>query len=145
MAAIGDQVYFIFTMSRSSVSVEGCNVEGVWKEWDQDTTCREVFREGGKILQPPACQDISTCIKYDYLLEPILLLMAVDQKRRLPPIEQLKDELDNLYKANKQGLELDHLEVGKKAWALKKLLGFVKNKARRREVSTATRPNLKIK
>ena len=114
------------------------DVEGVWKEWDTDEELREIMRSGGTILAPPACQDISTCIKHRFLLGPLLAKMAIHEDRPLPPIDPLKEELDNLFKAYKQGVESSFLDISKKAWALKKLLGFVKTKARRREVSTAT-------
>lgn len=114
------------------------DVEGIWKEWDRDEELREIMHNGGTILDPPACQDISTCIKHGFLLGPLLSKMAVHEKRPLPPIDPLKEELDNLFKKNKQGVESNFLDISKKAWALKRLLGFVKTKARRREVSTAT-------
>lgn len=113
------------------------DIEGVWKEWDNNEEMRAVFRAGESILAPPACADISTCVKYPYLLIPLLSQMALRPDRQLPPVEQLKEELDSLFQANKQGLEIDFMDVSKKAWALKKLCGFVKTKARRREVSTA--------
>lgn len=114
------------------------DVGGIWREWDNDEEGREVFRAGENILEPPACADISTSVKHGYLLRPILTRMALKENRPLPPVEQLREELEELFQHNKQGLELDFLEVGKKSWALKKLAGFVKAKARRREVSTAT-------
>ena len=114
------------------------DVEGIWREWDTDEEMREVFRAGEKFLKPPACADISTCVKYGYLLRPLLSRMALKEDRPLPPVEQLREELEELFQHNKQGLEIEFLEISKKTWALKKLCGFVKTKARRREVSTAT-------
>lgn len=90
------------------------------------------------MLEPPACADISTCVKNASLLGPLLVRMAQKEHRDLPGIDQLKDELETLLKSNKQGMELDFLDLSKRAWALKKLCGFTKAKARRREVSTAT-------
>ena len=115
------------------------DVAGVHVEWDEDTDLRELIRTGGTILKAPACQDISTCIKHEGLLKPVLALMALKEERGLPAIDQLKIELETLFQKNKQGVESEFLDVSKKAWMLKKLCGFVKTKARRREVSTATR------
>ena len=67
-----------------------------------------------------------------------MVRMAQKEHRDLPGIDQLKVELETLLKSNKQGMELEFLDLSKRAWALKKLCGFMKAKARRREVSTAT-------
>ena len=64
--------------------------------------------------------------------------MALHEDRRLPPVDDLRAELELLFKNNKQGVELGYLEISKKSMAVKKLLGFVKTKARRKEVSTVT-------
>ena len=81
------------------------DVEGIWKEWDRDEELREIMHNGGTILDPPACQDISTCIKHQFLLGPLLSKMAVHEKRPLPPIDPLKEELDNLFKKTSKGLK----------------------------------------
>lgn len=114
------------------------DIEGVWKEWDVDEEMREVFRTEASILDGPCSTDISTSVKYRYLLIPCLQRMAVHADRQLPPVEQLKVELDALLKHNKQGMETQFMDISNKGWAIKKLLGFVKAKTRRREVSTAT-------
>ena len=112
-------------------------IEGVWKEWDDEET-REAFQNGGTILEPPYCADISTCVKNRYMLSPLLAKMALHESRCLPPVDQLKEEIDCLLKRYKQGMESEFLEVSKKSWHLKKMCGFIKCKARRREVSTVT-------
>lgn len=114
------------------------DIEGIWKEWDVDEEMREVFRTETPILDGPCSTDISTSVKYRYLLIPCLQRMAVHAERQLPSVDPLKEELDALLKHNKQGLETEFIDISNKAWAIKKLLGFVKAKTRRREVSTAT-------
>ena len=89
------------------------DVEGIWKEWDRDEELREIMHNGGTILDPPACQDISTCIKHGFLLGPLVSKMAVHEKRPLPPIDPLKEELDNLFKK-------------KQARGWKQFLGYLK-------------------
>ena len=74
----------------------------------------------GPFLEPPHCADISTCVKYRYLLSPLLTKMSLHEDRCLPPVDQLKEEVDSLLKHNKQGLESEFLDVSKKAWTLKK-------------------------
>jgi hypothetical protein len=114
------------------------DIEGVHVEWDEDTELREFLRGGGRILESPSCQDISTCLKNASMLRPVLTRMSVREKRELPGIDQIKGEIELLLQKNKQGLECEYLDISKRAMILKKLLGFIKNKVRRREVSTAT-------
>ena len=111
---------------------------GVWKEWDADEEIRELLRSDKPVLPHPCSCDISTCVNMRGLLTPLLSRMAVHEDRRLPPIDDLRAELELLFKNNKQGVELEYLELSKKAMAVKKLCGFVKTKTRRREVSTVT-------
>ena len=119
------------------------DIEGVHVEWDEDTELREFLREGGRILEPPSCQDISTCLKNASMMRPVLTRMSLKEKRDLPGIDQIKSEIELLLQKNKQGLECEYLDISKRAMLFKKLLGFVKNKVRRREVSTATRLRLR--
>lgn len=118
---------------------------GVHEEWDADQGLRELLRDGKPFLEAPACADISTCIVHEALLGPLLTRMSVTNNRDLPQIDQLKFELEALLKKNKQGVELAFIDISKKAWAIKKLCGFVKAKARRREVSTASGLRLQTK
>lgn len=118
------------------------DVGGVWKEWDTDEEMREAFRTEASILEGPCSTDISTSVKYRYFLIPCLQRMAIHPDRQLPPVDQLKEELDALLKHNKQGMETEFMDISNKAWAIKKLCGFVKAKTRRKEVSTATRLHL---
>ena len=119
------------------------DIEGVHVEWDEDTELREFLREGGRILEPPSCQDISTCLKNASMMRPVLTRMSLKEKRDLPGIDQIKSEIELLLQKNKQGLECEYLDISKRAMFFKKLLGFVKNKVRRREISTATRLRLR--
>lgn len=118
------------------------DIDDVHLEWDADQTLRDFLRNGNQILEAPLCQDISSCIKHEALLIPILQKMAEREHRDLPAIEQVRYELEELLKKNKQGMDLQFQDLSKKAWALKKLLGFLKMKARRWEVSTVTQSQL---
>lgn len=115
------------------------NVREVAKEWDQDIELRERLREGGSVLTPnPTAEDISTSVKNRGILDPILIRMSADPKRHVPGIDQLKDEVEQLLKTNKRALDADGVDIPKTSWAIRKLCGFIKAKARRREVSTVT-------
>ena len=114
------------------------DVEGVWKEWDADEEIRELLRSDKPVLPHPCSCDISTSVSMRGLLAPLLGKMALHEDHRLPPVDDLRAELELLFKNNKQGVELGYLEISKKSMAVKKLLGFVKTKARRKEVSTVT-------
>ena len=118
------------------------DVADVHKQRDANQSLRGFLRNGNQILEAPLCQDISSCIRHESLLIPILHKMAEREHRDLPAIEQLRHELEALLLKNKQGMDLQFQDVSKKAWALKKLLGFVKMKARRWEVSTVTQSQL---
>lgn len=115
------------------------DIEGVSREWDNDTELRDYIREGGKVLDAGGSLDISTSVKHYQLLSPLLSRMALVETRTVPSIDQLKDEVSNWLVMGKKGVEIDFQDVSKKAWQLRKLCGFVKTKARRHEVSTATR------
>lgn len=137
------------------------DIDGVAKEWDGYEDIRDrlrgtQFEEGSKskedvdqkvqILGDKAfCQDISTCVQQRSFLEPLLSKMALNTKRTVPGIDQLKDEVQSLLKINKRGTDSDWDQVSKAAWCLRKLCGFVKMKCRRREVSGATRLNSVIR
>lgn len=115
------------------------NVREVAAEWDQDKDLRERLREGGTVLTPnPTAEDISTCVKNRGILDPCIMRMATDPKRSVPNIDQLKDEVEQLLKTNKRAMDADGVDIPKTSWAIRKLRGFIKAKARRREVSTVT-------
>ena len=93
------------------------DVEGVWKEWDADEEIRELLRSDKPVLPNPVSCDISSCVNMRGLLAPLLSRMALHEDRRLPPVDDLRSELELLFKKNKQGLELEYLELSKKALA----------------------------
>ena len=65
--------------------------------------------------------------------------MSLRECRPLPPIDELRAEMEKLYTKNKRGTSPeDQEEIVKASWRVKKMLGFVKMKCRREEVSTVT-------
>ncbi len=119
-----------------------CNVSGIAQEWDVDTTIRDRLREGGPLLDPltvPNREDLKTCALNFELLAPLLDRVR-DSSRKLPNIDDLRDEVAVILQMNKrQGQDALQM-VEDSARHMKKLLVFIKNKVRRHEVSMATRP-----
>ncbi len=121
---------------------EKCDISGLAEEWDVDSDTRKRLRDGGPLLDPMTIQnreDIKTCALNFDLLAPLLIRVGL-ANRKLPTIDDLRDQIATILHINKrQGQDALQL-MDDSARHIKKLLVFVKNKARRHEVSTATRP-----
>ena len=126
----------------ASRDLETLDVEGIAEEWDQCEELRNRLRGGGSFFHPDGTtDDVQGCCKNADLLVPILTRMAPTETKPLAPVDPLRVEIDKLMTKNKRSPanapeELD--AVIKASWRLKKLLGFVKMKAPRGEVSTVT-------
>lgn len=65
------------------------------------------------------------------------------ESKPVPPVNPLRDEIDKLMSKNKRGnTPEDAQDIIKASWSVRKMCGFVKMKARRKEVSTVTWPTL---
>ena len=114
------------------------NVNGLAKEWDEDPVIRSRLRSGQSFLHPDgnAGEDIHTCVLNQEVVFPLLARMAVHSHRPICPVEATQDEITTLLALNKR--EPDGvIDVEKSAWQIRKLLGFIKMKCRRHEVSKA--------
>ena len=114
------------------------DVKGLAKEWDEDPVIRNRLRSGQPFLHPdgPVGEDIHTCVLNEDVLFPLLARMAVHSHRPICPVEATQDEITTLLGLNKR--EPDGvIDVEKNAWQIRKLLGFIKMKCRRSEVSKA--------
>jgi hypothetical protein len=121
--------------------VDGCDLSGIARDWDQDTELKDRLLEGGAVLDPatkPKTEDNKTCQINDFLLTPILQKMSLLDKRPIPAIDDLRDEVTTLLILSKRTGNDVVSVVEETAQTIKKLLVFVKAKTRRREVSTAT-------
>lgn len=131
------------TKAKKNDSDEKCNIDGVAQQWDSYTDISRRLRDGGPLLDPMTVknrEDIKTCALNFALLAP-LLEQVREANRKLPSIDDLRDEVAAIFQINKrQGQDALQL-VDDTARHLKKLLVFIKTKVRRTEVSTATRPN----
>lgn len=120
------------------------SIEGVAKEWDEDVTTRERVRSGGNLLHPqtPVKQEnIPTIVMNKEVLAPLLHRMCLNTERTLPAMDHFRDEISTFFTLSKrEGPDLPAI-VEDCAHHLKKMCGFVKTKARRKEVSTVARPN----
>ena len=128
-------------VAKQTKSEEPCSISGISKEWDQIPELRSRILDGKNVLDPtstPAREDINECVINKELLTPLLQKMCVHPSRKVPQIDDLRDEVSDLLTLCKRsGPDLTSM-VEETAKHLKKLVGFVKTKARRKEVSTAT-------
>ena len=122
------------------------DIAGVADEWDQRDDIRERLRDGGDLIHPEATsEDVKGCVLVASLLTPLLTRMFLKDSRPLPPIMDLRIQIEKLYVKNKRHTTPEQLsEIVKASWRVKKFCGFVKMKTRRHEVSTVTRSKLGI-
>ena len=122
------------------------DIAGVADEWDQCDDIRERLRDGGDLIHPEATsEDVKGCVLVASLLTPLLTRMFLKDSRPLPPIMDLRIQIEKLYVKNKRHTTPEQLsEIVKASWRVKKFCGFVKMKTRRHEVSTVTRSKLGI-
>ena len=118
-----------------------CAINGVSQEWDGLPPIRDRLRDGGSILHPDTIakqEDISQCLLNQELLMPLLSRMGALSKRTLPTMDDLREECYALLTLNKRTGEELVTMVEDAAYHIKKYCGFIKTKARRKEVSTVT-------
>ena len=113
-------------------------VNGIHREWDEEEVVRERIRGKGGLLHPESgpSEDIPTAVFNKELITPLLVRMALQEKRPHPPIDPLREEVEALFNRNKITPVPDFSDCQKLAWRLRWLACFVKMKARRKEVST---------
>ena len=120
------------------------DVTGIAEEWDQCDEVRDRLRDGqGLIHKDAVLEDVRGCVLSSGLLVPVLTRMSLKESKPLPPITELRGEIEKLFVKNKRVPSPELVdEVVKGSWRVKKFCGFVKMKARREEVSTVTRTKL---
>lgn len=83
-------------------------------------------------------KDIGTVCDNLAVLQPFITRMSLTQTRPLPAVEALRDEVETIYIRNKRGNTAEAApDVVAISWRIRKLLGFIKMKVRREEVSSA--------
>ncbi|CAL1127306.1 unnamed protein product [Cladocopium goreaui] len=116
-----------------------CDIKEVHKEWDNDDNIRNRLREGGTFLEPGTVVDaenIQNAVTNKNTLMPLLCRMSVLDRRPLPAVEDLRDEINETLTANKRVGQGEVKMIMESASTLKKLCSFLKMKCRRKEVSS---------
>ena len=116
-------------------------LRGLAAAWDSTPSLRASLRANEPLIKEVSEKlvDIRMASKHACLLTPILERMVNGPEKKVPNIDQLRAEVREVLAMNKQDPDIQTVE--KCAWHIRKNLGFVKLKTRRREVSTESRPS----
>lgn len=112
--------------------------EGLALQWEGSVEVRAHLRAHKQLVSHPETQKFceatrQNCVDNKAILKPCLQSLHVTPGFRLPHLEPLKREITLL--AEKVGLSLGEHGAYKPAVELKKLLGFIKRRAARKEVT----------
>lgn len=122
---------------KSSVA-ETLNVADLHREWDCNEELRARLRDGQGLLTDYKSEDIQSTLENLHALQPLITRMSMTQTRPLPGVDGLRDEVEKFFLANKRGQSQEEFpDVVNISWKIRKFLGFVKMKVRRKEVSSA--------
>ena len=122
-------------------SKETVSIDGIAREWDQSCEVKQRLLGGGDPLHPdtpPKQEDNTVCVLNRDLLIPCLQRMCIVNKRPIPTIDDLREEVTTLLTLSKRTGNDVVTAVEEAAQTIKKLLVFIKAKVRRKEVSTVT-------
>lgn len=111
---------------------------GLAVQWESSAEVRLVCRDHKKLLVHPVTEKFCeptrvNCVDNAAVLRPALRHLSKSPKFQLPHLEPLQAEISLLL--DKLGVQFGGQGVYKAAVELKKLLGFVKRRARRKEVT----------
>ncbi len=114
------------------------NVEGLAVVWDGVEGVRERLRTAKKLCLHPAskswCEPCrSNAVSNTIVLLPALRRLHSTDDFNLPYLEPLQVEISQLF--DKLGVPMAESEIYRESVELKKLLGFVKRRAKRKEVT----------
>lgn len=119
-------------------SKSALDLETLSSEWDSDPTIRERMRDKVGMLHPDSSsgEDIPTCVLNKELLIPLLSRMSMTEKKPLPGIHDLLASVESLLTLHKRPPKPEDFDDNMAlSWRIRFMLGFVKMKARRQEVS----------
>ncbi|CAE7432716.1 unnamed protein product [Symbiodinium sp. CCMP2456] len=115
----------------------GLIITDIHLAWDGCSSVRQRLRDGIGVMHSSSglsC-DNGTCKLNSDILLPILHCMSENNQKKLPSVGDLRTELGKIFTVNKRvGADIQGL-VASEAIHIRKLLSFVKAKARRGEVS----------
>ena len=120
-------------------------VAGLAKEWDKVEPLRERLRTGGSLIHPDssAGEDVKTLRLNADLMGPMLERMADSPVKGHPPIDGLREEVEQLFVMNKRHPVPEFATLQKVAWRLRFMVCYVKMKVRRNEPSRDARLSYK--
>ena len=125
---------------KKSLTLETLDIKSIHVDWDAQTEIRDRLRSGEHLMatSETAGEDIAVAVKNIEVLQPFITRMSLTETRPLPAIDHLRSEIEMCYVKNKRGESPEDMpDVVGMGWRIRKLLGFVKMKVRRSEVSTA--------
>lgn len=112
---------------------------GLGDEWDGSEDIRARLRQGETLVTEAVNTDVLGCCKYVSLITPVIVRMASMESKPLPNLDPLREQIEICLSKNKRdGKGVEAQEVVRCSWKIKQMCGFVKMKARRHEVSTAS-------
>ena len=123
------------TVEGGSGCLDRLDLDGLAAEWDGTVSIRSALREGEKLLELTNV-DIKACVVAKDVLTPLLHRM-LSKECKLPDVEPLRDNIRDVYLRNKS--EPDAATILGTSWQVRRLLGFIKMKVRRSEVSVEPR------
>ena len=111
-------------------------ISKIHAEWDANDEIRDRLRAGGHLLAEGKGEDIKQVVTNIGVLQPFVTRMSLTMTRPMPLVDQLRDELEAVYMKAKRGQTAeDSPDIIGLSWRINKLLGFIKMKVRRKEVS----------
>ena len=121
-----------------NTTTEVLDIAKIHQDWDGCVELRDRVMDGGHLLVEPHEDNIPSSVANFLALQPFITRMSLSSTRPLPAIETLREEVECFYlKCKRGGTSADFPDVVQIAWKVRKMLGFIKMKARRREVSSA--------
>jgi len=117
---------------------EMLDITGVGSEWDSCEEVRDRMRKDGLLMSEKVVEDIPSCLDEKCVLWPFLARMSLLRTRPMPDVASLRVEIQEFFLTCKRpATKDDEAEIIRLSWRIRKLLGFIKMKTRRHEVSTA--------
>ena len=110
------------------------------QEWDAGPEIRDSLRSSGKLLADKAIASvgIAACCAASDVLIPLLTRMVMAEERPLPQIDALRESIQEVLVLNNRNEDAAaEDEILKAGWIIRKHLGFIKMKVRRKEPSKA--------
>ena len=118
--------------------LEKLDLERISEEWDSSELVRDRMRSSGYLMADSTTEDIGCCVKEQVVLWPFLTRMSLTRTRPVPAVDALRSEVQAFFLLCKRPASKDdEAEVFRLSWRIRKLLGFIKMKVRRQEVSNA--------